>query len=287
MTKVLVTGHNGFVGRHLCDHLNGVVDFDDIEVILAEGVDLCDIHKVEALPHVDVIIHLAAKTFIPDSFSKARVYYHNNVVSTINILDKAKKDGARLIFLSTYVYGAPTYLPIDENHPLQPMNPYTQTKVICEQLCAAYSRDFSVGVTVLRPFNIYGPGQSKHFFIPTILSQINKELIQLQDSRPRRDYIFIKDLIDVITLLLKQDFKGFDTYNVGSGISYSVKEVVTMILTISNSHAEVQYSDIPRQGEVNECIASIKKLYDKYGWEPKFSIQDGLRLVIENYANKI
>jgi UDP-glucose 4-epimerase len=286
--KVLVTGHRGFIGTHLCNHLNDVIKFDDsFELITTDGIDLCDANSVKKLPKVSFIIHLAAKTFIPESFVKPDEYYYNNVVSTLNILEKAKKDGANLIFLSTYIYGTPQYLPVDESHVLQPMNPYTQSKVICEQLCEAYSRDFSLNIIALRPFNIYGPGQSSNFFIPTILSQLSQSQIQLQDSKPKRDYIFINDLIDLIFLLMKQKFNGYEVYNVGTGTSYSVKDIVNKILNFRKSNAEVCYSDIPRQGEVIDCIASVAKLFNKYGWKPATTIDEGLQKVLEFNTSSI
>lgn len=277
--KILITGNKGFIGNYLIRYFNKTENV--VEIVNTEGIDFCDAAEVNNLPNVDVIVHLAARTFIPDSFIKSKDYYYNNIVSTLNILEKAKTDKAKVVFLSTYVYGAPIYLPVDENHPIQPMNPYTQSKVICEQLCEAYSRDFLIPVIVLRPFNIYGPGQSFNFFIPTILSQIDKEVINLQDSKPKRDYIFINDLIDLIVLLLKQDFIGYEVYNVGTGVSYSVKEIVNIILDLSKSSAKVNFTDTPRQGEVNDCYASVEKLFLKYQWNPKTPLIEGLKEVLK------
>jgi len=280
--KVLITGHKGFVGTYLCTQLSQLAKVDNaIELVIAEETDFCCGTSVQALPQVSLIIHLAAKTFIPESFLKPTEYYQNNINSTLNILEKARRDCAKVIFLSTYIYGTPEYLPIDELHPAQPLNPYTQSKLICEQLCAAYARDFSLRVTVLRPFNIYGPGQASHFFIPTIIAQIDQPEIRLQNSKPKRDYIFIQDLVDVIILFVKENFIGFEVYNVGSGTSYSVNEVVTRIMEITKSKATIHYTDKARHGEVNNCIASIEKLYKKYKWKPRFSIEEGLRQVIK------
>jgi UDP-glucose 4-epimerase len=252
----------------------------NFELVIPDRIDFSDNVQVSCLPKVSIIIHLAAKTFIPDSFEKPHLYYQNNLLSTINVLEKARRDKAKVIFLSTYIYGAPKYLPVDENHPAQPANPYTQSKVLCEQLCEAYVRDFSIDVVVLRPFNIYGPGQSSHFFIPTIISQIDNDIINLQDSEPKRDYIFIKDLIDVIIICIKNKMNGLEVFNVGSGISYSVKEVVSKIVELSESKAEINYSGIKRKGEVVDCVASIEKLFKRFGWKPNTMIDEGLGQIL-------
>ncbi len=274
--KILVTGHNGFIGSALISELVGDSNLKNFELVIPDRIDFCDNIQVSCLPKVSIIVHLAAKTFIPDSFEKPHFYYQNNLLSTLNVLEKARRDKAKVIFLSTYIYGAPKYLPVDEIHPAQPANPYTQSKVLCEQLCEAYVRDFSIDVVVLRPFNIYGPGQASHFFIPTIISQIDSDIINLQDSEPKRDYIFIKDLIDVIIICIKNKMNGLEVFNVGSGISYSVKDVVSKIVELSESKAEINYSGIKRKGEVVDCVASIEKLFKRFGWKPNTMIDEGL-----------
>ena len=279
--RVLVTGHKGFIGSHLYSRLVEESLLNIFDVITSEGINLQESINVKKIPKVSLIIHLAAKTYIPDSFLKPDEYYRNNILSTLNILEKAKIDGARVIFLSTYIYGVPKYLPVDEIHPSNPMNPYTQSKLICEQLCEAYSRDFSLNIVVLRPFNIYGPGQALNFFIPAIISQINSANIRLQDSKPKRDYVFINDLIDVILLFVKQKFEGFEIFNVGKGKSYSVEEIVGMILKFSKSNAKVEFTNIVRKGEVNDCRASIEKLISKFGWRPAVTIEEGLQTLLE------
>lgn len=281
--NLLITGGEGFIGKSL----RKVLDLEGIKYYACPNssqLNLCDFTQVKALPKASVILHFAAKTSIPESFNAPADFYYNNIISTLNILEKAKQDAAKVIFLSTYVYGIPTSLPVDESHVTQPLNPYTQSKVICEELCASYSRDFSIPVVVIRPFNIYGPGQASNFFIPTIFSQLKQRQIHLQNSKPKRDYVFINDLIDAIILLLKNNFKGYEIYNVGSGFSYSVKEVVNMILELSNSKADVHYTDIPRKGEVYDCRASIDKIYNAIGWKPKTTIRDGLLEIFKSYS---
>lgn len=275
MKRILVSGSSGFIGKNLCPALsrgNNQV----IEIPSSSEFDLCDNTKVEELPEVDVIIHLAAKSYIPESFSNPRFFYQNNVVSTLNLLEKSRKDKAKFILLSTYVYGNPQYLPLDENHPRNPLNPYTQSKVMCEDLCQAYARDFGLNSIILRPFNVYGPGQLSSFLLPSIISQLNKEEIFLQDSRPKRDYVFIDDLVEAIIQSIEVEKEGCTVYNVGSGSSYSVSEIVDMLVQISKSTATMQFANVERKGEVLNTIADIKKINSDLGWSPLVDLQEGL-----------
>ncbi|CAM4197807.1 NAD(P)-dependent oxidoreductase [Cytophagaceae bacterium 50C-KIRBA] len=275
MKRILVSGSLGFIGKNLCQALskgNNQV----FEIPSSNEFDLCDNTKVEELPEVDVIIHLAAKSYIPESFSNPRFFYQNNVVSTLNLLEKSRKDKAKFILLSTYVYGNPQYLPIDENHQRNPLNPYTQSKVICEDLCQAYSRDFGLNSIILRPYNVYGPGQLSSFLIPSIINQLENEEIFLQDSRPKRDYVFIDDLVEAILLSIEVEKEGCNVYNVGSGSSYSVSEIVDMLVQISKSTAKIRFANIERKGEVLNTVADIKKARIELGWKPLVDIQEGL-----------
>lgn len=282
MRKVLLTGGNGFIGNHLTKLLRSksfeIIDSGDIDT-----VNLCEWKEVKEITKAETIIHLASKNFIPESFKEPLSYYNNNILSTLNVLEKAKVDGSKVIFFSTYVYGTPLYLPIDENHSKNPKNPYTQSKIICEELCEAYYRDFGVPVTIFRPFNIYGPGQSPAFFIPTIINQINNEIIQLNDSRPRRDFIFIDDVIDAVYLSIMNNEHPFRIYNLGSGVSTSIKEIVDLIIKFSQSKALVKFSEEIRQGEILDTVADISKIKNELGWEPKVYIEEGIKLCLDNF----
>ncbi len=281
MKKILITGANGFVGKALDKYLRTFNTFESIELIRHSKIDLTDVTAVHELPKADVIVHLASKNFIPESFTNPALYYNNNISSTINCLEKARVDGAAFIFFSTYVYGPPKYLPIDEKHPTHPLNPYTQSKLSCEQLCEAFHRDFNVPVTIFRPFNIYGPGQNPVFFIPTILRQIHESVIQLNDSRPKRDFIFISDIIEAIYLAINQEKTGMHVFNLGTGLSTSVRDVVNTLHMLTASTAEIRFSDKSRQGEILDTVADISKIKSELNWVPKISLAEGLQKVIE------
>lgn len=282
MKKILISGNRGFVGTALEKYLEKETGFEFIKTGSRSGNDFTLPDVVSSLPKADIIVHLASKNFIPESFEKPDLYYRNNIVSTINLLEKARVDRAKIIFLSTYVYGKPAYLPIDESHGKQALNPYTQSKLVCEELCEAYHRDFGVNVIIFRPFNIYGPGQGEAFFIPSILRQINEPVIALNDSRPKRDFIFIDDVVDAIYQAITNETIKFSIYNLGTGISTSVKNVVGMIHQLSGSQAEIKFSDKVRQGEILDTVADIKKIGLELGWQPKVSLQDGIMQIIKS-----
>jgi nucleoside-diphosphate-sugar epimerase len=281
MRKILITGGSGFIGSSLSKLLKfksvGIIDTVDINTL-----NLCKWEAVKKLPNYDIIVHLAAMSFVPDSFKQPLSFYNNNIQSTLNILEKAKVDGSKVIFFSTYVYGPPIYLPIDEKHSTNPQNPYSQSKLICEELCKAYHRDFGVPITIFRPFNIYGPGQNGSFFIPTIIDQIKKELIQLGDSRPKRDFIYIDDVVAAVYLSIIKNDSLFKIYNLGTGISTSVKEIVNMIVNSTKSDARVAFSDQIRKGEILDTVADISKIKRELQWLPKITINRGIGLCIDD-----
>jgi nucleoside-diphosphate-sugar epimerase len=279
MNRILVTGSEGFVGKALVKLLKSY-SYEVLQVGGSKIINLNDKKIVEQLPVVDVIVHLAARSFVPDSFRKPSEFYYNNFLSTLNILEKAKKDCSKVIFFSTYVYGSPQYLPIDEAHPKQPLNPYTQSKILCEDLCEAYNRDFNLPIIIFRPFNIYGHGQSDHFFIPTIIKQMEKTTILLNDPRPKRDFIYIDDVVEAIRLALENFKSNFTIYNLGSGISTSINEVVHLIEEILMKKVEVNYSNQVRQGEVLDTIANIDKIKSELNWYPRYSIKLGLERLL-------
>lgn len=282
MRKILITGGNGFVGRSLSNLLKSKSE-DIIDSVDIDTLNLCEWGAVTKIPKYDVIIHLAGRSFVPDSFKDPLNFYNNNIQSMLNMLEKAKADGSKVIFFSTYVYGSPQYLPIDENHIKNPLNPYTQSKLICEELCEAYHRDFGVPVTIFRPFNIYGPGQNLSFFIPTIINQINNEIIQLNDSRPKRDFIYIADVIEAVYLSINNNDNPFRIYNLGSGVSTSVKDIVDSIIKHSGSKALVRFSEEIRQGEILDTVADISKIKKELDWQPKITIEEGIGLCIQHF----
>jgi nucleoside-diphosphate-sugar epimerase len=280
MKKILITGLHGFVGKHLCKSIS---KFDFEIVNYAKDVDLSSAVSFLKFPKVDFIVHLAAKSFVPEAFDNPQNIYSNNINITLNVLEKARNDGSQVIFLSTYVYGEPKYLPIDENHLTAPKNPYTQSKLICESLFEAYHRDFSVSSTIFRPFNIYGPGQNLSFLIPTLFSQSGTSSIKLKDPRPKRDFIHVQDVVDAIILSVTNFSAGINIFNLGSGSSVSIGELSFIIKDLTQSNAIVEFSNEFRKGEVLETVANWSKFNKHSGWKPKIALIDGLKLYFSKF----
>lgn len=280
--KILISGSKGFVGSALCNILNTEM-YDVSEIKSTKDLDLCDLKTVLDLPIADVIVHLASKSYVPESFNHPEKFYRNNFLSTLNLLEKAKKDNSKFIFISTYVYGRPSYLPIDENHPISPLNPYTQSKLICEDLCKSYSRDFGLDVIIIRPFNIYGPGQPISFLIPTIINQLKLKEINLNDPRPKRDFVYVDDFVNAIRIIIDTNFNGCNIFNVGSGKSYAISDIMNIILAVNKSKITVKYSDVERKGEVLETVANINKITSHFGWTPKIGFNVGIKKMLKDF----
>ena len=183
--KIAVAGSDGFVGRNVCAQLEAKGHII-LRIDITQGFDLTDVTIVDKIEPINTFIHLANLVYVPASYENPEKFYRINYLTTLNALEICRKYNARLIYASSYIYGSPQYLPVDESHPVCPFNPYAQTKVICEKLCEGYHRDFKVKVSILRPFNIYGVGQRGMLLIPEIIGQIKegKKEIQLKVSSP-------------------------------------------------------------------------------------------------------
>lgn len=281
---IVVTGSSGFVGSNLVKLLNKF-DYQIIELDFTNEFDLTHWESVNKIRKFDLLIHLAASVYIPDSYISPREFYYNNMVSTLNMLELCKCENSKMIYVSSYVYGKPQYLPIDEKHPVSVLNPYSRSKVISEQLCIGYNRDFGVPIIIFRPFNIYGPEQNDKFLIPSIQKQIKENgIIQLKDPRPKRDFIHIDDVVMAYCKAIEYilDLKNnldFEIFNLGSGISYSVKEVAAILVSQTGKDIPIKFSEARRKGEVLDTVANISKLSNMLNWEPKIEFKDGTILL--------
>ena len=280
--RILVTGSSGFVGSHLVEELKR----HNVEVITLtdpEGrrIDVRDWQKIKEISDIDIVYHLAAKTYVPFSFEDPKAVYEVNVLGTLNILELCRlREVEKIVFVSSYVYGQPRYLPIDEEHPVQPTNPYMRSKVLGEELCRAYNNDFGLKCIILRPFNVYGVGQSGDLLIPTIIAQLQAGKIELKDSEPKRDYIYISDLISALIEAGKFD-GNFEIFNIGYGKSYSVKEIVEKIVQLYGKGVKINYKNERRKNEVMDVVADIGRAGTMLGWEPRVSFEEGLKRCID------
>ncbi len=281
--NIAVAGSNGFVGKHLIKVLNDT-QYNDIRIDIENGIDLSDNSILNSDIKFDVMVHLANLSFVPASYKNPELFYRTNILTTLNALELCRKNNARLIYLSSYVYGTPQYLPIDENHPVCSFNPYAQTKCICEDMCKAYYRDFGVNTIIFRPFNIYGEGQSGMMLIPEILSQLKegKKTIQLKDPNPRRDYVNVQDVVRAIKCAVdKDEYSGCEAYNISSGISYSVKEITEIINRNLKESICFSFGDSDRPNEVNETLGSYDKIKNDLGWKPTIDFEVGIKNIIK------
>ncbi|GAB4292411.1 MAG: SDR family NAD(P)-dependent oxidoreductase [Myxococcota bacterium] len=278
--RVAVTGSSGFLGSRLAVRLKEL-DIEIIELDIRSGVDLTDWRRLMGVEKSDVVIHLAARTFVPASYENPREFYSANIISTLNALELARKFRAKFIFASSYVYGVPEYLPIDENHPTKPFNPYAQSKIICEQLCAGYHRDFGMNIVIFRPFNLYGPGQDERFLIPTIIKQARSGSVMLKDPKPKRDWIFVDDAKEAFVKALYYDKSEFEVFNLGSGKSSSVEEIVAVLRKYVQGDFKVAFTGEERKFEVMDTVADISKARRLLGWNPGIELEEGIKKCLE------
>jgi len=280
---IAVTGSSGFVGRPLVKRLRQL-GCQVLELDLANGVDAADWDQVKTTPRMDYVIHLAGKAFVPDSYENPIDFFRTNLLCTIDALELCRLHNAKMVFASSYVYGIPQYLPIDEDHPVSAFNPYASTKLIGEQICKDYHNHFGIRVVILRPFNIYGPGQDGRFLIPSIIEQAETGRIMLKDPTPKRDFVYIDDAIQAYIIALSYDKAAFDTFNIASGSSYSVREICDIVTRLYEKQIEVRFSDEKRPSEVSDILGSYNKAKALMNWVPRFNMQRGLENTFENAA---
>lgn len=281
--KILITGASGFIGKTLTSRLR-LKGHAILEVNTAKGSitdkQIFDVFKHEDIAHV---FHLAAKTFVPDSWAETFNFYSVNVVGTENVLEFCREKNIPLTFVSAYIYGQPEKLPITEGHRIVPNNPYAHSKYLAEQLCEFYSRTFNLKIVIIRPFNVYGAGQDDKFLLPLIIRQfLESPMIKVKDLDPRRDFVYIEDLVDALILSMNA---SCSTYNIGSGSSVSVKEIIDVIADILKIRKPVVSEKSVRKNEIPDIVADISKAAREFGWTPKHSFQAGMAKVLAAYTD--
>lgn len=288
--RVLVTGSDGFIGRHLVRRL----EKEEAEVkVLDSRKDIRRWNEVKNLVKtakgIDIVFHLAAFTYIPFCWKNPRVTYETNVLGTLNTLELCRLcQVKKLVFMSSYVYGVPKYLPVDENHPVEPTNPYSKSKKLAEELCKTYYDDYGLNTVILRPFNVYGEGQSSNFLIPSIVQQVlkNKE-VRLKDPAPKRDFLYIADMVDVFLKASLYEGRGWEIFNIGAGKSYSVREIVAKLIKIHGKKVNVVYNEEERKGEIMDVVADISKAKKELDWQPETRIEEGLRIYLQRTNSSV
>lgn len=308
--KVLVTGADGFIGSHLTETLLeqgyevkaftfynsfnswGWLDTlpkDKLNQIEIFSGDIRDPNGVyEAMKDVDQVFHLAALIAIPFSYHSPDSYVDTNIKGTLNILQAAKKlETSRILITSTSeVYGTAKYVPIDENHPFQGQSPYSATKIGADRLAESFYRSFSLPITIVRPFNTYGPRQSARAVIPTIISQLlaGKEEIKLGSLTPTRDFNYVKDTANGFIEIARSNKTIGEEINIATQKEISIGELANEIISQINPKAKIVCEDVrlrPEKSEVNRLLGSNEKIKKLTNWYPKYTLEDGIRETIE------
>jgi GDP-4-dehydro-6-deoxy-D-mannose reductase len=283
VTKILVSGATGFVGSALTGKLR---DRESCEVfsLTSSNGDIAEAQTWRSLPAADVVIHLAAKTFVPDSWKDPTAFLRTNFIGTTQALDYCRTHKARLVFLSSYLYGNPARLPIDEQAAVSATNPYALSKKLAEEACRFYAENFGVAVTILRVFNLYGGGQGGKFLIPSIVSQVlDGRAIQVKDLAPKRDFLFIDDLVEAIVCAIDQP-QAFEIFNIASGTSHSVREVIDIVMRIAQRTVPVHSEEVRRQNEIMDTQGDITKARRMLSWVPRWTLEAGVAEILRTGA---
>lgn len=279
--KVLIAGYTGFIGSHLIKEMKADNSITIIPLSRSNGFDLAGDPKIFDI-ECDVIVNLAGVVGIDRSWKEPKDFYKDNYLTTLNLLELARKNSASIVHISSYVYGVPQYLPVDEKHPIQGYNPYASSKILSEELCKDYGRYYDIPVTILRPFNVYGTNQSSQFLLSRLIdSAINGNNVDIHDMSAKRDYLWVEDLAHGISKVVSNQKKGVNIYNIGSGISHSAKEAIDIITSKSSNP---NYSIIGRDSSllVNDCVCDYSLFSRDYMWHPKVSLEEGLSRMINH-----
>jgi len=308
--SILVTGADGFIGSHLTEELvkNGyqVKAFvyynsfnswgwlDTLPKNIMKNVevfqgDVRDPNGVEeAMKDVEAVFHLAALIAIPFSYHSPDTYVDTNIKGTLNILQAARKwDIKRVLITSTSeVYGTALYVPIDEQHPFQGQSPYSATKIGADRLAESFYRSFQLPVTIVRPFNTYGPRQSARAVIPTIITQLlaGKEEIKLGALTPTRDFNYVKDTVNGFIEIYKSDKTIGEEINIATQKEISIEELALELIRQINPNARIICDEErirPEKSEVNRLLGCNEKILRLTKWRPEYSLEVGLRNTID------
>ena len=274
MSKVLVTGASGFIGRHLTPALRAG-GHEVIEARRAAG-DVADAATWKQFPRADVVVHLAARSFVPESWEAPSLFLRTNLGGTVEAMEYCRAHGAHLVFPSSYLYGDAVQQPIAEDSTLVAKNPYALSKKLAEEACAFYADRFGLTITILRPFNIYGPGQSDAFLVPTIVSQLKAGRgIRVKDLEPRRDYVYVVDVVEAMVKAMSAP-RGLSVFNIGSGTSHSVADLIRIVQAVWGTSLPVSSDGVRRKDEIMDTVADIARAREQLGWKPRFTLRQGI-----------
>ena len=316
MAKILVTGAEGFIGSHLTELLVkegydvramvqynsfnnwGWIDTFDKDIKDKLDIFLGDVRDPNgvrtAMEGVDAVFHLAALIAIPYSYHSPDMYVDTNIKGTLNILQAARDlNTKRILVTSTSeVYGTAKYVPIDENHPYQGQSPYSATKIGADRLAESFYRSFNLPVTIVRPFNTFGPRQSARAVIPTIITQLldGKKEIKLGSLTPTRDFNYVKDTARGFLEIYKSDKTIGEEINIATQKEISIGELAEELIRQINPEAKIICDEQrvrPEKSEVNRLLGSNEKIKRLTNWEPQYTFEQGIAETIEFLRNNM
>jgi NAD dependent epimerase/dehydratase len=311
MKKVLITGAGGFIGSHLTEllihkgfevramvHYRGSGSWGWLSQVPEEVLAACeivagDVRDTEQVAHFASgcthICHLAALIGIPYSYQAARSYIETNITGTLNVLSAAREKGIHVLQTSTSeVYGSALYVPMAEDHPLQGQSPYSASKIGADMLALSYARSFEMPVTVIRPFNTFGPRQSNRAVIPVIISQLlsAQPEIHLGALSPTRDLNYVLNTASAYHAVMAADPKDTtgEVFNFGTGAEISIESLAKKIMQLLGIEKPISTQESrkrPEQSEVNRLFSDSTKAQRILAWEPQYALTEGLEKTIE------
>ena len=313
-TKILITGADGFIGSHvvelfvkkgyqvrafiLYNSFNSYGWFDDIDINVKSKIDFYfgDIRNYDSvfasMQGCSAVLHLAALIGIPYSYNTPSSYLETNVTGTLNILQAAKNLKLKKIVLTSTseVYGSAKYIPMDEKHPINPQSPYAATKVAADALGMSFHKSFNLPITILRPFNTFGPRQSSRAVIPTIINQFlgKNEHLHLGNIYPKRDFTYVEDVASAFYLAFKSNKNIGRILNVGSGFEISIKQIVERVSLITNYKIKIKLDSKRKRNKNSEVtrLCANYNLAKKYlDWKPQFSELNKFNIGLEKTIN--
>lgn len=306
MKKILVTGADGFIGSHLAEELVkqgysvkafvlynsfnswGWLDHSPKDVVESLEVfsgDIRDPYGVkEAMKGCDIVLHLAALIAIPYSYHSPATYVDTNVKGTLNVVQAARElDIEKVVHTSTSeVYGTAQFVPITEAHPLQGQSPYSASKIGADQIALSFYQSFNTPVSIIRPFNTYGPRQSARAVIPTVITQIanGTRKIKLGALHPTRDFNYVKDTVRGFIAIAESEKSIGEVINIGSNFEISIGDTVKLIAEAMGVEIEIETDEVrlrPEKSEVNRLWADNTKAKQLLGWEPLYGGREGFK----------
>lgn len=271
-----ITGSTGFLGSAV---LNYFRECSHTVILLDDLVHPSHKRKNSKVPALlDWVLHFGASRSIESSFENPVSMYRNNMHSTMVALDIALSRKSRFLYMSSYVYGRPHNLPIDESHATFALNPYMGSKLLGEQMCLQLHQSIGFSVLILRGFTFFGPNQKGNQLIPSIIESIckNKPII-VNDPNPKRDYLYIDDFTRLLNIIVQSDFSGYDIYNLGGGKPYKNIDVAQMANDLVGNNVPIYIEEYRRRNDVSECYANIEKVSRDFEWFPEIDLRSGLR----------